>query len=871
MTHQSANHNHNTNSHKTSTVPTIKLGRTRCYWCILTPSLDFAFLDPVLHTHLGAESKLFIGTNLLDYIHPDERDALGNDLLPKVGANGGIEASGVFGSITRCRYSRLPRIRRLLGCSSPETDPDAAKYVSDDLFLPLAITTSWIGGGNVQHDASSGMQLKGAVLAFFHATEGKRSLFSNKDEEKDNDEASPSSWTNWCGPRVEDGPYLDERRCRQMVQALSWATGIDPQKPPDGPYPPQHVFQILDHEGHILVSFPNTGHRYGAEEYAALARTVSTDFKSSPEDRTSCTRRYRSKHPIMKAGSLATVESVVIRYRAITFACFETGGVYFSGTQPKPANSNFTLEEVPKLSSPYKRSPPALFGHIDEARDSKRARFMNANGEVPSLTISTSSPLLQPPNHAYADLHANGGVSPTVASASAILGSFSHQAHEQAPSYQPHPLQQSPIQREGKTTLELPVSRPGGAHTTSPASYALPLQQPHQGYSLPSLPVPSNSFASYPPHPLSHAATSAAQPNHPTEAPALPPSSSYVPSGPSTVTYAARSTSGPRHEESRASPNEGVHHLNGDGNASDSVRDKAEQEKAKRKARRELSKSKNGPAACQSCGIVNSPEWRKGPDGSKSLCNACGLRYARSVARQSKQGDGDQNGNVPKKRGRGKGKKTLNDETTKAAAAAAAAAASAAGGAIGDKQDNGMTSNKDGHEQSLSPVPGTSGPMAQHGYPAPYFNGVQHHPHAPPYGGSMPQSQPQYHHPHHQFAPSPSYRLPQVVPPSNQSHHERHPTSESDATFSGHAAMMDYHHPHAYMHDPSLQHQHQHQQHAHAAYHNGHNHPPPPHLWLPPPQSFSAHGGHHAPGYGAWSGVPPHPHSGAAPSPPRQA
>ncbi|KAI9359793.1 hypothetical protein BD770DRAFT_409495 [Pilaira anomala] len=39
---------------------------------------------------------------------------------------------------------------------------------------------------------------------------------------------------------------------------------------------------------------------------------------------------------------------------------------------------------------------------------------------------------------------------------------------------------------------------------------------------------------------------------------------------------------------------------------------------------------------CQSCGTDSSPEWRRGPTGHKTLCNACGLRYSRSVARQVK-------------------------------------------------------------------------------------------------------------------------------------------------------------------------------------------------------------------------------------------
>ncbi|KAF8582269.1 hypothetical protein K439DRAFT_1351612, partial [Ramaria rubella] len=32
---------------------------------------------------------------------------------------------------------------------------------------------------------------------------------------------------------------------------------------------------------------------------------------------------------------------------------------------------------------------------------------------------------------------------------------------------------------------------------------------------------------------------------------------------------------------------------------------------------------------CRTCGRTDSPEWRKGPNGPKTLCNACGLRWAK--------------------------------------------------------------------------------------------------------------------------------------------------------------------------------------------------------------------------------------------------
>ncbi|KAF2454606.1 hypothetical protein BDY21DRAFT_290777 [Lineolata rhizophorae] len=42
-------------------------------------------------------------------------------------------------------------------------------------------------------------------------------------------------------------------------------------------------------------------------------------------------------------------------------------------------------------------------------------------------------------------------------------------------------------------------------------------------------------------------------------------------------------------------------------------------------------KKSKGPEeyVCTDCGTLDSPEWRKGPQGPKTLCNACGLRWAK--------------------------------------------------------------------------------------------------------------------------------------------------------------------------------------------------------------------------------------------------
>lgn len=44
---------------------------------------------------------------------------------------------------------------------------------------------------------------------------------------------------------------------------------------------------------------------------------------------------------------------------------------------------------------------------------------------------------------------------------------------------------------------------------------------------------------------------------------------------------------------------------------------------------------------CADCGTLDSPEWRKGPKGPKTLCNACGLRWAK---KEKKRTVGDNGG-----------------------------------------------------------------------------------------------------------------------------------------------------------------------------------------------------------------------------------
>lgn len=47
---------------------------------------------------------------------------------------------------------------------------------------------------------------------------------------------------------------------------------------------------------------------------------------------------------------------------------------------------------------------------------------------------------------------------------------------------------------------------------------------------------------------------------------------------------------------------------------------------------------------CTHCGTTKTPQWREGPAGPKTLCNACGIRYRRSQSLGVSDAEAPQNG-----------------------------------------------------------------------------------------------------------------------------------------------------------------------------------------------------------------------------------
>lgn len=47
---------------------------------------------------------------------------------------------------------------------------------------------------------------------------------------------------------------------------------------------------------------------------------------------------------------------------------------------------------------------------------------------------------------------------------------------------------------------------------------------------------------------------------------------------------------------------------------------------------------------CKGCDATSTPEWRRGPLGPRTLCNACGLVYAKMLKRRSREANAAKSG-----------------------------------------------------------------------------------------------------------------------------------------------------------------------------------------------------------------------------------
>lgn len=296
------------------------------------------------------------GTSFFDYIHPEEKERSETDMKNIIGSK------TLFGSVTRCRYSRIHRMRSLLGETNPRKpeelqnlDPDKRDYLAVDIVV------NWIG--------------EDMALCFFHAIMDESA--------QDHDESNKTEWSNWCGMRPDS---FDEAECQIVWESIKRNRSLTASTTG-----PQYVFQILaatptpqasSLPSDVLFSWPPprlfssptadaltasainfADGSYFVDDFARLAQGVNmlTLRKELSDANTSCTRRFRAKHTLTTEGMVRSVESVLIPYGSIVLACFSvTYAQMLPGSAAATAANTTAVmaasDKILPLSDPFPKS-----------------------------------------------------------------------------------------------------------------------------------------------------------------------------------------------------------------------------------------------------------------------------------------------------------------------------------------------------------------------------------------------------------------------------------------------------------------------------------------------------------------------------------
>ncbi|KAF8656860.1 hypothetical protein AX16_002407 [Volvariella volvacea WC 439] len=488
--------------HPPVTLP--KVGQTRCYWALLSSDLQFIYLDPVLASHLEQQADLLVGKSLLSFVHPEEQASAKQDL------GSVLESKTLHGSVTRVRFSRLSRVRRLLGYTGPGPSwPEAEKIALDANYMAVDVVINWAA--------------EGLVLCFIHATVDL--------QERDNDEHNKTGWTNWCGTPLINSEQI-ELLYRQLLVCL-------PQPQPAGM---GRVFQILANQPDrpLLLSWPpDQGQGPTGRDFAKLVENVQigTGIANGSDAKTSCTRRYKALQNLPPV--LGEVESIFIPHGTVIFACHKV-----NSTSRSTATSTETMQPMgygptahysPQQSQPYYSQPGSTY-----------LPPLATTAPYGTYAAQPSSTVPSPYSPARWSSHGDQA------------GTFSQWS---LPSPAP-PISPLPPTTPGSSYVDSGSTTPGG-YTNRPISpnYTYPSATGGDGA------TPTNDVVPPPRRRVSPGSTR----------------DQYGPGG------------------------------RGAGNRP------------------------SGILKCSSCKATSSPEWRKGPSGKKELCNACGLRYARSRAKKEGQ------------------------------------------------------------------------------------------------------------------------------------------------------------------------------------------------------------------------------------------
>ncbi|KAG9078748.1 hypothetical protein FS749_009192 [Ceratobasidium sp. UAMH 11750] len=621
--------------------PVPAFGRTRCYWGLLDAELRFLYLDPTCYVHMGEQAPALIGTCLLDYVHHDEQHSARADLRNV------LDSRTLHGSVTRVRYARLSRIRAILGCAAPEPFPDAHIVTEDEHYIACDVVINWVSDN--------------VVLCFLHAIIDKGKA--------DNDELHKTEWTNWCGTSAMTTDHAAELydRLQNLV--------------PPSHGPPDRIFQILINQPArpILFSWPPEG--YTAGEFGKLAHRMqiggSDDGRARSEDsaQTSCTRRYKAMQQVADAGALKEVESIFIPHGAVIFACHKV----MSSRRYSDTTHNGRSNIPDMYQHPYQSQHQSHYlpSGLAQARYDEGVRRNASDGDYPPPGVPGSSEYARSraPASGYQRGPAEYGASQYAAHAGMREMGYAQGGDYQYGSYPVqqrngnYPPQDSRPRTEDWAYAQPPAANPqpppaqswpatskSTSHTNGPGydgqSWMIaqgwnpgPVEQAQnqqlypyqtQSYGASQLPPPQQSQPVSPPPPYPQDVP-ITQPPPPPEQPAQAKPDASPQEEATTIPRVHAPPKRKRDTEAKKDlgDKDGVVRLSPSGK---DVIARERGQSAGVGAGRVGGGPPPGVMRCLSCKSETSPEWRKGPSGKKDLCNACGLRYARS--KQKKDGTG---------------------------------------------------------------------------------------------------------------------------------------------------------------------------------------------------------------------------------------
>ncbi|KAF9450343.1 hypothetical protein P691DRAFT_476612 [Macrolepiota fuliginosa MF-IS2] len=419
---------------------------------------------------------------------------------------------------------------------------------------------------------------EGLVLCFIHAT-------VDLDPQSDNDELHKSHWSNWCGT-----PWMPPEQIQLLFRRLLICV---PQSPSGTN---TRVFQILANQPgrQLLLSWPpDQGNGPTGREFSKLVENaeMGSGLQKGNDAKTSCTRRYRATQ--LMSPSLGEVESIFIPHGTVIFACHKVESSMRS-TSTNPANMQHQLaydtnngSAYPLPPGPSYYEPPPSYSPLAPTYNQGYLTHQSLPQQPPPSTYS-------PPRWSQTQQQNYHPTQQPPTQQQWTTPSPTHPGSPLPPA--PGPPSSSITASHLRSTSYSNASAPGPSWQTSPGGYEV-YRAPSPGYGLYST--------------ASRTSTTTA---------ANPPSTSILPAASTLLNAGTPIQDVVPPPKRRVSPG--------------SARGGDQYNATGASTGRGSGNRPSGVFECSSCGATSSPEWRKGPSGKKELCNACGLRYARSRAKK---------------------------------------------------------------------------------------------------------------------------------------------------------------------------------------------------------------------------------------------